>query len=155
MLLLLPAEEMVCCWNLHWSRLAWHAQWKWQSRTRPRVATFFQLLLLIPSPTSSNHTAAVAPASHTHQNVCNWVSPVILRLHWSQGKNCSHCRVCMLYDHPLGGEENWEFCESFPRQKKISLFVASSSSSSPTKDSGAVKSWWCLQWIEIHEGIMS
>jgi hypothetical protein len=54
----------------------------------------------------------------------------------------------------LCGEENWEFCESFPRQKKKSLFVASSSSS-PTKDSGAVKSWWCLQWIKIHEGIMS
>jgi hypothetical protein len=45
------------------------------------------------------------------------------------------------------------FVRVFFVKKKISLFVASSSS--PTKDSEAVKSWWCLQWIEIHEGVMS
>ncbi len=45
------------------------------------------------------------------------------------------------------------FVRVFLVKKKFSLFVASSSS--PTKDSEAVKSWWCLQWIEIYEGIMS
>ncbi len=132
---------MVCCWNFHWSRLDWQAQWKWQSRTRPRVATFFQLFLVIP--TSSNHAAAVAPASHTHQNVCSWVSPVILRLHWSQGKSrCIVGYVCCMTTHCVERRIG-SFVRDFLVKKKFSLFVASSSS--PTKDSEAVKSWWCLQ----------